>query len=102
MSAIGNAFESLGAGLRDVFQGAGKLLKGALTLDLRGALEGATQMLSGGMDAAGAAANLTPQAIAVNTMMEGALAALGQLAKMGKLGECTQLLTGLPLPPPRR
>lgn len=102
MSAIGNAFESLGAGIKNMFEGAGRLLKGAFTLDLKGATMGAAQMLSGGLEAASAASNLTPQAMAVNTLMEGALLSFKELGKLGKLSERRppeQLQRGLPMPP---
>ena len=84
MSAIGNAFKALGDGIKGAFEGAGRLIKGALTLDLKGALQGASQMINGALTAADAAARLHPQALCANLLLDRAVTTLQHSLQHGQ------------------
>ena len=67
---MASAFKALGDNIRNAFEGVGKVIKGALTLDLKTVGEGLTQAVGlGDQEAEKAAA-----ARAGNTMMDSAMA----------------------------
>jgi len=72
MSAIGHAFQALGEGIKHTFEGLGHVLHGAFTLNLREMAGGAGEMATGALGTAMAVSSLTPTAICVNTLMDGA------------------------------
>lgn len=76
MGAIKKAFEKIGNALEGFFKGVGQVIKGIVTLDLKGAAQGLNKIAKAGAELASGILSLTPAAIAVNTLMKGALTKL--------------------------
>lgn len=73
MGAIKNAVKAIAKGIEKAVEGAGQFAKGIATLDLKAAAKGLKQIAHAGADIARGAINLTPAALAANTLLDGAL-----------------------------
>jgi hypothetical protein len=73
MGAIKNAFKSIAKGVEKAVHGAAEFAKGVATLDLKAAAKGLKEIAHAGADIARGAINLTPAALAANTLLDGAL-----------------------------
>jgi len=85
MSAIGKAFQSIGSGIKNTFVGMGRAIKGAFTLDLKGAAQGAKQAATGvtqvGTTLAGCS---SPTAFCANQLMDAAVCRIRKQSSGGQ------------------
>jgi len=83
MGAIKTAFDNIGNGIKHAFEAVGEIAVGALTLDFKGIAKGMGDMVGAGGDMVRGALNLTPAALAANTLLDGAIdKALKQAGKL--------------------
>ncbi len=80
-SSIGNAFKAVGQGIQGGLEGAARLAGSAVKLDFKGMADAVTKIGGGVLDVAHGAGNLTPAAIATNTLLDGAYAKATGFAK---------------------
>jgi hypothetical protein len=73
MGAIKKAFKTIGHGIGQAAKGIGHIAKGIATLDLKGIANGVKEIGQAGADIARGTFNLTPAALAANTLLDGAL-----------------------------
>jgi hypothetical protein len=73
MGAIKNAFKAIAKGVEKAVHGAAQFAKGMATLNLKAAAQGLKEIAHAGADIARGAINLTPAALAANTLLDGAL-----------------------------
>ncbi|MGM9488027.1 hypothetical protein [Ideonella sp. YS5] len=73
MGAIKNAFKSIAKGIEKAVHGAAQFAKGMATLNLKAAAQGLKEIAHAGTDIARGVINLTPAALAANTLLDGAL-----------------------------
>jgi len=73
MGAIKTAFDNIGNGIKHAFEAVGEVAVGALTLDFKGIAKGMGDMVGAGGEMARGALNLTPVALAANTLLDGAI-----------------------------
>jgi hypothetical protein len=73
MGAIKNAFKAITKGIEKAVHGAAQFAKGMATLNLKAAAQGLKEIAHAGADIARGAINLTPAALAANTLLDGAL-----------------------------
>lgn len=72
MGAIKKAFQTIGKGIEKAAKSVGEIAKGVATLDLKGAANGVKDLAQAGLTVARGAINLTPVAVAANTLLDGA------------------------------
>jgi len=73
MGAIKHAIKTIEHGLEKAVKSVGQVVTGLATLDLKKAAAGVKGLASAGLDVARGAMDLTPAALAANTLMHGAL-----------------------------
>lgn len=73
MGAIKNAFKAIAKGVEKAVHGAAQFAKGMATLNLKAAAQGLKEIAHAGTDIARGVINLTPAALAANTLLDGAL-----------------------------
>src|SRR5882672_10902059 len=73
MGAIKHAIKAIEHGIEKAVKSVGQIAAGLATLDLKKAAAGVKGLADAGMDIARGAMDLTPAAMAANTLMHGAL-----------------------------
>jgi hypothetical protein len=73
MGAIKNAIKSITKGIEKAAHGLGQFAKGMATLNLKAAAQGLKEVAHAGAEIARGVINLTPAAMAANTLLNGAL-----------------------------
>lgn len=73
MGAIKKAFKAIGHGIGEAAKGLGQIAKGVATLDLKGIAKGVKEISHAGTEISRGMLNLTPAALAANTLLNGAM-----------------------------